>query len=55
MAALGAALARPEVKKQFADMGATTFSMKQGEFKAFVSADIAKSKAIAREAHIAVE
>ncbi|HEY4373230.1 MAG TPA: tripartite tricarboxylate transporter substrate binding protein [Burkholderiales bacterium] len=53
--ALAAALAKPEVKKQFSDMGAAVFQMNQAQFKAFVAADIAKSKAIAASAHIIVE
>lgn len=53
--ALAGVLARPEIKKQFADMGATVFQMSQPEFIKFVKTDIEKSRKLTQAAKISVE
>ncbi|HEX4327420.1 MAG TPA: tripartite tricarboxylate transporter substrate binding protein [Burkholderiales bacterium] len=53
--ALAKALADPDLRKTFKDMGAEMMEMSQPQFTRFVAADLDKWKAIGREAKIVID
>jgi tripartite-type tricarboxylate transporter receptor subunit TctC len=53
--ALRKALADPGVRERYRSAGADVWEMSQGEFEAYVRADIDKWRKVAREANIVVE
>jgi len=54
-AALRKALANPKVRERYRSMGVEVMDMSRAEFAAYVSADYAKWRKIAREGNIVVE